>query len=699
MTPTQDHGSPMMTVPPTHGTPFAPLAMLATLTTVLGLLAAAPASAQTITQNQQFLGWTATGNEVVSRVTVGAKGLNDAGDPVDWRYTVIEIANARTGKVLNTYRSGEPVGPPQDAFNKAKSESDGQKILKSLGLIAGVPGNANPATTMAVVSFTSNADGDSVITDTCPGCSTCETTLRVVLVAQSDQKVYTVRERTTTGAPYPPGDSMRDCPELNATTWWHPQGDRFAIVLTDHLRSSGTVLETLTVYTPEDNAAAWPSVDIPENSGAARTRQVLEELQAHKAKLAEIPDPAGKAHLLTQLGDLAGDLGQHDAARGYYESAQQFDKGNLHAQLGVARGLLQQGRSKDALKLVGKLERLDRKAGALTAELGLFYLIAGDTKSAATMLQRSVDKSGADYADRLQLGLRILDANLESGIAYMDNLLGAVPENPDAALTTMLSAAYVRMAREAITIRDYPTAIRYVGRLDKQSGEARELALELTALSATDSTKARLALDKSDALLKDDPSQCRLYFVRAMAFRQLVKPDQVLANLSASVACDPSLTESHYYLGDLLAAAGDLPGSRTHFTRFLELAGDRLGDRARTLRRAHAQSLLPRLAFDGVVLLSSECDLRSGKVICRGVLSNTSKANSGPVPIALTATSTGKRPKVTGEGHSELPDVAAGATVDFSISIAQPADTDALELTLGRNDDERTVNKTAVEVF
>ncbi len=679
---------------PIHRPALAPvLALLVVLALGLG---AGAAEAQTITQRYDFLGWTATGNEVVSRVTVAAKGISEAGDPVDWSYTLLEVANARSGEVLNTYRSGTPRGEAQRAWEGAKSEGEGEKILASLGVIAGVPGASSPQGELALVTTTGTAQGDAVITASCPGCVTCESRLRLQLLHGADRKLYTVREHARAGAPYPPDDVNPDCPELRAAVYWHPQGDRFAVLLSDQLRSDGSRLETLSVSVPAQDSGAWSAVELPPSAGAQARERLTAEVQQVKAQVAEAVDPHQKAILLTRLGDLH--RGQQDlsSARGYYGAALEFDKNALRASLGIAACDLLGGKTREATQAVSRLERLDR-SGALAADLGLFWISAGDTRKAAKHLQRAVDGGGgADFTERLRLGLRILDVDLSAGMAYLDNLLAATPENPDADLSALLQQTWRRMAREGLHSRDFEAAAAAIARLPRDTPEVQHLALLHAALAPGDSARVRLVQEKVNALLSEDPGACDLYFARAMLHRRALQPALTIADLQASLVCDPEQPEARFYLGDLLAAAGNLPAARESFAAFLRLAPQRSGDRATRLRREHVERLLPRLGASAVILLSSECTTTAEAVTCRGVLRNNTSAPAQQVAIRLTATSTGKRPQVTQQGDAALESVAPGASVDFAVRIPRPDDADRVELTLGRDDAELKLNQSEV---
>ena len=103
-----------------------------------------PAAAQSITQRMEIVGWSATGNELINRVTIASSGIDANGDPIDWQYTVLEITSAQTGKVLSRFRDGAPRGKEQKAWLDAKDKTEGDRRIEALGLLTSRRSSVSP---------------------------------------------------------------------------------------------------------------------------------------------------------------------------------------------------------------------------------------------------------------------------------------------------------------------------------------------------------------------------------------------------------------------------------------------------------------------------------------------------------------------------------------------------------------------------
>jgi Tfp pilus assembly protein PilF len=664
--------------------------------TFVGLVAAsAPADAETIRQTVDVIGWTNTGSELVTSVTLEASGINAEGDPIDWTYSVLEVRNARSGKVLSRYQVGAPPSVMQRGWETAKSEKDGRTFLTKVGVTTTEDSQVSPDGVRVLVDVNGvDSVPMSTISDTCPGCNECTTKLELTLLDGAARFAYLLPSQTRTGNPYAPGDANPDCPKLGVRAFWHPSEPRLAVVLTEEIASTGALLESVRAYDLDKDSSGWKSTALSPPSSDMRASRLRTEEERLRAALAEA-DADSKAGLLTALGDHLRQSGDLEGAAGYYESALAFDKKSQLAALGRAHVFLARGELKKAMKLARKVQKRDRRSGTLNAELGLFHIAAGDMNGAQPFLQASVDSDGgANPEARLRLGHQIMDADLSAGLAYMDNLYRGL--DTDAVGADLLAHSTVRVAEAHIHLRDLTAAAGYLKWLDTKGPDARRLALLIGALRSRDESRMMPILDGVDALLASAPGDCGLYYVKGMAYLRLTRPRAAYVNLAAALACDPALEEAHYYLADMYRFAGRMEAGKRHFERYLELAPERRGDDARRLRRAVAAAMVPRMAHTGVVLVRWKCE-SSDTVSCTGVLLNNSPAPTGPVRVSLSSTREVRR-KITEGPRSDttVADIAPGQSVNFTIRLALPEPGFTVALDAGRSEVERELNHTPV---
>ncbi|MEO1267453.1 MAG: helix-hairpin-helix domain-containing protein [Myxococcota bacterium] len=734
---------------------------------------AEPLQAQVVTtQRYEFLGWTSTGNETLRRVVAGASGISADGDPVNWSYTVLEIG-ATSGGSVSRFRVGVPKGQAQSYWQTAKPEDEGLKRIKAMGMREGISSPVSPDGSMALVTLISNQPGEPTTTADCRGCTACRSTITVLLYDRQRRNVTQLSQQSHTGAPNLPGSAQATCPTLAAQSWWHPEGNRLAIVYDNVNRSSGEQSQRLDHYTFPDALPTLTYTPLPTSrpTGAQHRKQVT----IAKELIAKLPegDPA-LAYRWVSLGDLHRSAGELEEARQAYATALKQDRRMAKAQLGLAMVLAAEGQTRDALRMVRKVERADRREGRLAADIGLFYLATGDLDKAQNQLQRAVGddmESGVGFEGRLTLGFRILELDLNAGLAYLDNLLSASPsilsantgggpkgvdlntanqaqleslpgintalaqtiladrelngpfkapndlmrvsgidarfyqaqchrlrvqgvagcKAPLDAKTKRLRDAYVQLIEEAIHADDQEIVGRYLKRLDPASEQARQLALRA---SARQPGRARTVLDKTAVLLDTKPTQCGLLLARGVAHMTLKRPASAFGNLVAATLCDANLPEAHIHLGELYSRRNALKDAARHYTAYQRLVQPRRGDPLRTNRLERVEHVLPRLSHNGVVLLDHTCTTSGSALRCEGVVLNTSTRASGPVAITLNATD--RRKRSAGESEAALPNIAAGASLDFKIALSNPQEDHTVVLSVGRNPSEIELNRTLI---
>lgn len=664
---------------------------------MLGALASS-ASAQTLNQSMEILGWTSTGSELVVRTTVDAEGMSDKGDPLNWRYSLLEVYNARTGSLITRYRAGEPSGARQKAWDEAKPIEEGLRFSERMGIVPSVKSPVAPGGGRVLTALHTQQEAPmEKLEAQCLGCSLCTSNLQMYWVEREKREVYTLPLLQRTGQPYPPDQGDKDCPALSTEVHWSPNGERAVVVLSERHPSSGSVLQSLRVYDLQDNAAiAWPKTAVTRSQGSQRVGQLQKVIDGARERIGQTEDPLLKSQLLSQIGDLAMRQGNTESARASYATALEFDKNNGDAHAGLATASWLVGDLKTAKTAIKQAEKLDKRDKLYGVSIGIFYLISGDDKRAQSFLQEAVNaQGGASFTDRLLLGLRLLDTDLSAGLAYMANLFEGV-EGQDVPQDLLQSAA-LRLAEESLAQRDYEGTGRYLALLDKAAPETQRLGLRLGALRG-DPQRIEQVAQAALVLLERDPGQCDIYLTRGLAFSRLAKPKDAFSNLAAAVACDPDLAEARYYVADLYRFAGKLDDAKVNYARYLELEPERRGDAARKLRRNHVERLLPRLSHQGLILVSADCTTSDGGALrCKGVARNTSQASSGPADIVLRAQDTqSKKPAPALETRAQLPTVAPGASLDFAITLEGADPAMKVELSLGRDDAERELNRTSI---
>jgi Tfp pilus assembly protein PilF len=520
--------------------------------------------------------------------------------------------------------------------------------------------------------------------------------MSMTLVDRDNRMAWRLPSLSRTGNPFPPDDSVQDCPVLGLRVFWHPSEARLALVLSEEFKSTGARMESVRSYDLTKDLAAWTSFTLAKPKNQRQLDAGRAEISRLKEVLAATADAATKAEILCQIGDFTRAGGDLESAAGYYDSSLDFDPKNQRSLLGRAHLLLAAGKGNQAKRLARKVERADSKKGALSADLGLFHIAAGDLDGARPFLQAVVDADGGASLDtRLRIGLRILDADLAAGLAYMQNLYEGIDDAAEVD-SGLLAASTVRVTEASIHLRDLPSAASYLSHLDPKATDTMRLALMIGALRQNDARAMTPILNGVDALLDASPGACDLYYVKGMAYLQLTRAEDANVHLAAAVACDPSLEEAHYYLADMYRFAGRLSEGRRHYERYLALTTEQRGDEARTLRRAVARTMVTRMAHTGAILIRWDCDARD-RVVCRGVVFNSSPAPTGAVPVALIATGKLRRKEtVIAQSSADILGVDPGQSVNFLVQLPLQDPGVHVHLEVGRSEVEKKVNRTPV---
>lgn len=652
-----------------------------------------PAEAQSITQRMEIVGWSATGNELINRVTIASSGIDANGDPIDWQYTVLEITSTRTGKVLNRFREGAPRGKEQKAWLDAKDKTEGDRRIEALGLLTNRPSSVSPNGDMALQAYTAEFPQPMTkMIASCPGCHQCTATLQLHLIDRQNAKVFKLKTHQRTGEPYSP-DGEQSCPKMAARVQWHPQAQRFAVVYQETLPESGAVMERLRIYNPSSDAAAWEATPITANTGDDTSQRLKERIESTKAVMADTSDPIDQAILMAQLGDLNRRLGNNRNAEDYYKTALDFDKRNTQAVIGQAILALQQGDDRLAGRLIRKAEMLDRRMSLYQAQIGLYYTLAGQPAKAATFFEKAQRDRPASFQDRVALAEQILDFNLALGVQQLSSLLTSPPDD---APQDQLLQLRVTLIEHTVRLGDLATAADQFAALPDGHPDKVQLALLISAESASDPQRLNFVVQKTRDALEQNPGQCRLYTIQASALLKTRRAQEAMETLGAALACDPKQPNALLLSARLHRDAGQTDAATAAYQRYLDVAGPRPGDPIRSAHRGEARDMIQRLGHAGIIVTRSACTPDNGQLRCKGVIRNTSTEARGPIEVELTLFSGGRRAGAIAREVITLSQVLPKANVDFNVAITLPDAAVNATLVVGADAADRELNKIAV---
>lgn len=673
-----------------NGDLFKSCALTAALMMSMLCVFASPAAAQSITQRMELVGWSATGNELINRVTIASTGIDDNGDPIDWQYTVLEITSTQTGKVLSRFRDGAPRGKEQKAWLDAKDRTEGERRIEALGLLTSQRSSVSPKGDMALQAYTAEFPQPMTkMVATCPGCHQCTATLQLHLIDRQNAKVYKLKTHQRTGEPYSP-DGPQSCPKLAARVQWHPQAQRFAVVYQETLPESGAIMERLRIYTPSRDADAWETTPIASNTREDSGQRLKSLIESTKAVMADTSDPIDQSILMARLGDLNRRLGNTTNAEDYYKTALEFDKRNTQAVIGQAILALQGADERLAGRLIRKAEMLDRRMNLYQAQIGLYYTLAGQPAKAATFFERAERDRPASFEDRVALVEQVLDFNLNLGVQQLSALLASPPDD---APKDRLGQLRVTLIEHSVRLGDLATAADQLAALPEGHPDKIQLALLISAESADDPKRLGFVVQKARDALEQDPGQCRLYTIAASALLKTRRAQDAMETLGAALACNPRQATALLLSARLHRDAGQSDVATARYESYLDVAVARPGDPVRSAGRREARDMLKRLGHSGIVVTQSACTSDNGQLRCKGVLRNTSPEARGPIEVELTLYSGGRRAGAIAREVITLSQVLPRAKVDFNVAITLPTAAVNATLIVGADPADRALNK------
>lgn len=103
---------------------------------------------------------------------------------------------------------------------------------------------------------------------------------------------------------------------------------------------------------------------------------------------------------LIDAGDAALELGDLDAAMGFFGRAQELSSTNPRAKMGMAAVFLRSGRPIDALRLFGEAEQAGASSDRVAADRGLAYDLVGNNADAQASYRAALAKGSSDEVTR-----------------------------------------------------------------------------------------------------------------------------------------------------------------------------------------------------------------------------------------------------------------------------------------------------------
>lgn len=607
------------------------------LAIVVGIsFAAQTAHAQTT--KTTVLGWTGTGQEIVTRTeTFGEVMVEDVAK--EYWFETTQTLRMRDGGVIQTYRHGEPSGAADKvaAWAEAKDASQAAKYLENAGLVEAVESSITPdgKRALSTVSRVRYENGDQGFR--------CTTDSRVLLHDQATSQVWVVLEASKTGGAAPT-QVEASCPKVSFQTWWHPDGSRWLVQQTTDRESRwipgavSRVDEFATApFRVADFAAQTLTSSVPEGP-------------LKSAWLLALSGDAGRA--LTKLAE---------------DTSSDIEKFVLKALLLALSG--DEAAAKAILKDITKLA----KTPAAQGMLGAVHHALGDTK-AATRLFNTAIKKAESYQELARLGalLTLVDLDLANQL-FIHALSHPKAAEGDTAVL------YAALIQGLLEVGENEAAQDLLQKVDRESGVYTLLQARLDLMTGREQAAKAIV----DEVLFSAPGRCMAYGLAAKMAVLSGDTAEALEQYRAAAICAPADLEARFFVADLEARRGDIEASRRAVSAFLGAATPRKNDLIRDARRKVMTAAHVRYDRDGVVLLNVSC--RSG--LCQGQVFNTQAETATQVTVA--AFSGDKTPAVV--GRAVLEEVPGRSARPFMVR----ADGIPATVTVGRDDAELQINMTA----
>ncbi|MEZ4461370.1 MAG: hypothetical protein R3E66_16975 [bacterium] len=603
---------------------------------VLVCAAAAPAWAQTT--KTSVLGWTGTGEEIVTQVEqFGEVMVDDAAR--DYWFETTQMRRARDGQLIQTYRRGEATGAANEVptWSEAKPETQAAKYLENAGLVEAVETDMAPNGQRAIVTVARKrtvevGDGFRCAVDT-----------RVMIHDVKTRSVWVVAERTQTGETVSNVGEVV-CVKAAFRTWWHPDSAKWLVELT--LNDSVSWLPGNVSQMDDFAAAPFSPADFP-------ARVVLNATTSEAIKKAW--RSAFDGDLSSALATLSSDT-----------------TGSVDKVLMMALFLALNGDSKASLAAAKQAVSI-AKTTWTEGLLGCVYMAAGDAKRAQKVFS-TLTKKADSYEDlaRIAAVLSLVDLELSNKV-FIHAL-----SHPTAA-EAETSLIYAALIQGLIEVGENEAASELLGKVPKETGLFKLLQARL-ALMTNDVYAAEAIVDD---VLFTEPGRCMVYGLAARLAVLRNDTGEALEHYRAASLCSVADLEARYYVADLEARRGDLAAAARAVDGFLKAAAPRRNDVVRDARRTIMRAAQTRYAHQGIVLLTVSCRAR----VCQGQAFNATDV--AQTNVAVAAFSTAKSPTVI--GSTTIQTIPARSAKPFMVR----TEGDVGTITVGNDPADREINLTS----
>ncbi|MBA2661021.1 MAG: hypothetical protein H0U74_01905 [Bradymonadaceae bacterium] len=663
----------------------------ATLVTLVCLCA--PLHAQTDSEDlalaeRTVLGWASQRHELIVRLSSrGDRMVGGVGHAFHFEAT--ELYRGSDGAFLERFRSGAPMGPVHPLYFSAKPPEELQAILSEPGAKAsratglleriGAPvfsqasGLEDARHSEAHSGWSSPKGGYAItiysIVDFEPwehprrGTQfKCVLRQRAVMLDSAGAKAYELQNWLIEGEPA----VLRDdavCPQASVQPSWHEQATHWALV---HTVTSPRTLQRMPEVVSGDIASLASRPAVP----------FVRPQRALTSHLATLPEGALRSGLQALLGF------DNATAEAALQKALEADAQDLQARLGLALLASRRGDVATVRQAARTLRRGTEKDPIALAQLAAMHGAHGPLAAQVRSFLDPALRQAAGFDQLVLIADWLFDSDLGAAARVLERAL-AMP-GAEAADPNIAHALYVA-ALQASGHED--RALSHIGTLAAPGLLLRTHALEM-ALPLLGPEEGAEAVAR---ILFENPGNCRAYFLAGRTLGRLGQAADSYRQFAAAAACDPTLAEAHYFLGDLERLRGNKSAALAHFHDFLRVAPPRRADDMRAARHAHLEPLLKRLAHQGVVLQSAECrPIAPGAILCQGFLENTLSEPATNVELRVIR-GQGRRAKVLGTQVVER--IEAGQTQSFGLRLELDHVRGA-SLEVGRNADEKAINRT-----
>ncbi|TMM48812.1 tetratricopeptide repeat protein [Qipengyuania marisflavi] len=202
-------------------------------------------------------------------------------------------------------------------------------------------------------------------------------------------------------------------------------------------------------------AAALAALCAGPSTGWAQSGEVVQPLppagsDALETALGRLARDPRNVGALVDAGEAALELGDIDAATGFFGRAQDLSPGDPRVKLGMARAFVRARRPIEALRLFAEAERGGIPVARMAADRGLAFDLVGDSASAQAMYRTAL-RQGSD--DELIRRLAISQAIAGNRQGFEESLLPLLKQgNLSAFRTRAFGLAILGEEKEALSI-------------------------------------------------------------------------------------------------------------------------------------------------------------------------------------------------------------------------------------------------------